>query len=116
MSGHFRLGFHNLDKDAFILEVDAIGAVHEEAPDAARPQVELVKSVREALRPPPMRRVIRIGPRFEHELMGASKTRVVTIPLGSDPSSAEARVRCSAMVPVWSVTYPSGCSWTGEEK
>src|SRR5437867_8822670 len=62
------LGFHDLDKDALVLIVDAIGAVHDEAPDATRPHVEVLKRVRKPLRPPPVPQVIRVGPRFEHEL------------------------------------------------
>lgn len=62
------LRFHDLDKDALILIVHAIGAVHDEAPEATRPQVERVKSVRKALRPPPMLQVFRVSPRSEHHL------------------------------------------------
>src|SRR5438128_4225587 len=75
---------HDLDKNALVLVVDAIRAVHDEAPGTARPHVELLERVRESFRPPPLREVLGIGPRLEHEL-----TRRVDDARGDDLSVGE---------------------------
>src|SRR6266542_5904067 len=62
------LRFHDLLIDDLILIVDAIRAMHDEPPHAARPHVHLVNRAREAVRPPPLRDVFRIRPHLEHEL------------------------------------------------
>jgi hypothetical protein len=62
------LGFHDLDIDDLILIVDAIGAMHDEPPNAPGSHVHLVSSGRKVFWSPPLRHVFRIGPRLEHEL------------------------------------------------
>jgi len=61
-------GFHDLVVDDLVLIIDAIGAVHDEQPNAARPHVDRASGGREAVRPPPLHQVFWIGPRFEDEL------------------------------------------------
>src|SRR6266542_3818498 len=62
------LGLHDLHKHALVLIVSAVGTVHDEPPDPAPPHVELLKRARKALRAPPAREMIRVGPCFEHVL------------------------------------------------
>src|SRR5882724_10356942 len=62
------LGLYDLHKDALVLIVGAVGTVHDEPPYPARPHVELLKRARKALRSPPAREMIRVGPRLEHVL------------------------------------------------
>jgi hypothetical protein len=50
------LRFHDLDKDALVFIIDAIGTMHDELPSATRPQVKLLESICKALRPPPLLR------------------------------------------------------------
>src|ERR1700730_14330186 len=61
-------GFHDLVVDDPILVIDAVGAMHDEPPNAARPNVDRASGGPEAGRPPPLHRVFWIGPRFKDEL------------------------------------------------
>src|SRR5271169_2522578 len=56
-----------LERDA-VLIVAAVGAVHHETPDAARPKVEGAGRGGEAVRAPPLRKVFGIGPRPKHQI------------------------------------------------
>src|ERR1700693_1787856 len=59
--GHFR------EHDAVRI-VDAVGTVHDEPPDATGPHVHLVSCRGEAIGTPPLRPLLRIRPRLEHQL------------------------------------------------
>src|SRR6202042_701032 len=62
------LGRHDLVEDDAVLIIAAVRAVHDEAPDAARPELEARRGGGETVRPPPLRQMLWIGPRREHQL------------------------------------------------
>src|SRR3984893_15531241 len=61
-------GFHDLFVDDPILVIDAVGAVHDEPPNATWPHVDRANGGGEAMWPPPLHQVFWIGPRFKDEL------------------------------------------------
>ena len=52
---------HDFVEDAVIRIVRAVGPVHDEAPVAARSKVEFAEGIREAFRPPPIRKMARVA-------------------------------------------------------
>src|SRR5580692_6049391 len=62
------LGRHDLIEGDAVLIIAAVGAVHDEAPDAARPEFEARRRGGEAVRPPPLRQMLGIGPHRKHQL------------------------------------------------
>src|SRR5580700_12332970 len=50
------------------LIIAAVGAVHDEAPDAARPEFETRRGGGETVRSPPLRQMLGIGPDRKHQL------------------------------------------------
>src|ERR1022692_3931782 len=50
-----------------VIEIVAVGRVHNVTPVAAGLLIELVKSVRETIRSPPLRQMFGVSPRFPHE-------------------------------------------------
>ena len=61
------VGAHDLVESDAVLIVAPVGAVHDEAPDAAGAEIEALRGDREAVRAPPMREVLWIGPGLEHQ-------------------------------------------------
>src|SRR5580692_3672246 len=62
------LGRHDLIEGDAVLIIAAVGAVHDEAPDAARPELEARRRGGEAVRSPPLRQMLCIGPHRKHQL------------------------------------------------
>src|SRR5258707_14340053 len=62
------LGFHDFDKNAVILIVDAIGAVHDEPPCTTRSYVHLVNCGCKAIWPPPLGYMFLLNPGLPHKL------------------------------------------------
>ena len=61
-------GRHDLFVSDAVLVIAAIGAVHDEAPDTARPKVEAHCRRGKTVRPPPLRQMFRIGEGRENEV------------------------------------------------
>ena len=62
------LGRHDLLEGDAVLIIAAVGAVHDEAPDAARAKLEARRRGGEAVRPPPLRQMFCIGPHRKYQL------------------------------------------------
>jgi hypothetical protein len=61
------LGHHDLVERDAVLIVAPVGAVHDEAPDAAGAEIERVRGEREAVRSPPVGEMLGISPGLEHQ-------------------------------------------------
>jgi hypothetical protein len=59
---------HDLVEGDAVLIIAAVGAMHHEAPDPARPQIEARGCGGEAVRSPPLRQMFGIGPGREHQI------------------------------------------------
>src|SRR5262249_46356503 len=59
---------HYLVEGDAVLVVAAVRTVHDEAPDAARPELEARRGGGEAVGSPPLRQMFRLGPRRKHQL------------------------------------------------
>src|SRR5580692_1960629 len=62
------LGRHDLIEGDAVLIIAAVRAVHDETPDAARPELKARRRGGETVRPPPLRQMFCIGPRRKHQL------------------------------------------------
>src|ERR1700691_4241918 len=51
-----------------VLIIAAVGSVHDEPPDATWTHIEAVRGDRKAVRPPPLRKMLGIGPNRENEI------------------------------------------------
>src|SRR2546425_11648936 len=67
---HDALRRQNLDEHALVEKDGAVGTVHRIAPGRARPEIELVECVGEAVRAPPLGQVLRLAERAKHALAG----------------------------------------------
>ena len=61
------LGRHDLIESDAVLIIAAVGAMHDEAPDAARTELETRRRGGEAVRSPPLRQMLCIGPDRKHQ-------------------------------------------------
>src|ERR1700692_1494493 len=61
-------GRHDLIEGDAVLIIAAVRAVHDEAPDAARPEFEARRRGGETVRSPPLRQMLCIGPDRKHQL------------------------------------------------
>src|ERR1700733_11477798 len=57
----------DLDEDVLIFIVATVGAVHDETPKATGPEIEVVKCIGEAVRPPPTLQMLRLAPSLPDE-------------------------------------------------
>ena len=62
------LRLHDLVEGNAVLIVAAVGAMHDEAPDAARAEIECNGRGGEAVRTPPLRQMLGIGPHRQHQI------------------------------------------------
>src|SRR4029077_7010254 len=62
------LGRHDLFEGDAVLIVASGGAVHDEAPDATRPELEARRRGGKTVRSPPLRQMLCVGPQRKHQL------------------------------------------------